>query len=58
MRDWTNEQFKAAGWNWVLRDPESGRAIACTVSASDAGQWMNEGLRTVIALDHIKEREK
>lgn len=55
MRDWTDDQFKAAGWKWVLRNPDDGRAIACTVSAFEAGNWKSDKVGTVIALSHAKE---
>ena len=49
MRDWTDDQFRRAGWKWVPR--YEGRAMACTVSAFDAAMWQQEGIGTVVNLD-------
>ena len=56
MRNWTNEQFKAAGWKWVLRF--EGKAMACTISAFDAAQWEKEGLGDVVSLEEAKHNDK
>lgn len=55
MRHWTDQQFKDAGWLWLLRHPDSGYALACSVDAREPGVWMNEGRGDVIALSHLKE---
>jgi len=56
MRNWTDEQFKAAGWKWVLRF--EGGAMACTTSAFDAAQWEKEGLGDVVSLEEAKHNDK
>ena len=51
MRNWTDQQFKDAGWLWVLR--YEGVAMACSISPFDAKTWEKDKIGIVTSLANI-----
>ena len=51
MNEWTDKQFKDAGWKWLLR--YNSEPMACTKSPNDAVRWLEEKLGEVINLQNI-----
>lgn len=54
MKNWTDEQFRSAGWLWVMR--KDGAAVACTMCHWDATTWVANGEDVTFLGDNSKEK--